>query len=244
MTPLPRRPILFLFFLCLLAPFAQARVFESLGRQGQGRYESLPGWTRAHASTWTFNGGRTDVEVWNVSLPLGQTLERLRADAARQGDVSAFFPGTAMAWGVAGGGGRVTRFICNEMESGRQTLVFRFSQTDEDFKRSRAGPADVRLPESIPVMPGARAEFVATGSEGATLAVFTVPGGETDARDFLARSLGQAGWTPALGAGTSPQDGLGFYIRGTSLCGFSAKMSRHDGACVVTVWHRRLNRGD
>jgi hypothetical protein len=251
MDPRPRirRPTigvrLAVLLLVIAGSAAQGRIFESLGRIGRASYESLPGWARAYSSAWVINGGRADVEVWSVSDTLGATLNRLREEAQRQGAIATFFPGSTMAWGVASGGGRVSRFLCNTMDSGRQTMVFRFSQTESAIRASAGGPKDMRLPEDIPAIPGAKAEFLAVGGEaGATLAVFTVPGSAPDARAFLGRALQQAGWTPALGQASSPDNGMGFYLRGSSLCGFTAKMSGHDGSCVVTVLHRRLKSGE
>lgn len=222
-----------------------ARIFESLGRTGQGSYAVLPGWSRTYESTWIINGAPAGVEIWSASESLDATLNRLREEARRQGDVASFFPGSTMAWGMTSGGGQVTRFLCNASDSGRQTLVFRFSQTEADFRRASGTVKDMTLPEDIPMVPGAKAEFIAAGGEaGSTLAVFTVPGSAADARTFLARALQQSGWTPALGPAASPDNGMGFYLRRSSLCGFTAKMSGHDGSCVVTVLHRRLKTGE
>ena len=234
---------------CLLllaaATLAHGRVFEFLGRSGGGSYDALPGWTRAYSETWTINGGRTDIEVWSASETLAATVDRLRSEAARRGDIAAFSPGDTLAWGVTEGGGRIVRFLCTAMESGRQTIVFRFSQTEADSRRSAAGRVDAKMPGDVPVPPGAKPEFVATSAEsGTTLGVFTVDSSPADARNFLANSLQQAGWTPAAGPPAAFLNGTVFYIRGASICGYAIKMSGQNGSCVVTVLHRRLASGE
>ncbi len=234
-----------LLILVIAGSAAHGRIFESLGRAGSGSYASFPGWSQTYASPWVINGSRTDVEVWSISDSLSATLSRLRAEAKRQGDIASFFPGASLAWGVSSGHGQMTRFLCNALDGNRQTLVFRFSQSESDIKRSSGGPGALALPEGIPVMAGAKPEFVATSDEsGTTLAIFTTPESAAQVRAFLDRALKQAGWLPALGPTAPPDSGLGFYLRGRSICGFTAKMSGHDGSCVVTVLHRRLKSGE
>lgn len=226
--------------------FSHGRIFESLGRIGRDSYETLPGWSRAYAAPFVLNGGRADVEVWSAPESLSAALARLRDEAKRQGGIAAFFPGTAMAWGLSTGGGRVSRILLAEMEGGRQTLVFRFSQTEAVFRQTAAGLRNAALPDNLPVYPGARAEFIAVNEQsGVTFAVFTVPGAAVaDARAYLARALEQAGWIPALGAAAAAYPGMGFYTRRNALCGWTAKLSGNGGDCVVTLLHRRLKTGE
>ncbi len=228
--------------LCLAAGPADARVFEHLGGSARGPYNAFPGWARAYTAPLVVNGARTGVEVWSAPEPLAAVLARLREEARRTGGIAAFFPGATQAWGVSAGQGRVDRLLCTAMDSGRQTLVFRFSLPESAFAQARLPPAV--LPEEVPLVPGAKPDFIAANEEsGTTLAVFTAPGTPADAAAFLGGALGQAGWAPALGAGSGQLGGMGFYLRRRSLCGFTAKMSGFDGSCVVTVLHRRLKTG-
>jgi hypothetical protein len=241
-----RRPLLIpvTLLLLFLGGAASARVFENLGRVAQPPAGSQPGWSLAYSARWTLNGSRAEVEVWSASEPLAAALDHLRAEASRQGDIAAFLPGSAMAWGAVGGHGRMARFLCKTSESGRQTLVFRFSQSEADFHRTVAGPAEGGLPDSLRAPPGARPVFTAANEDsGTTIAVFTADGTPGEACAFMAESLAGNGWSPALGK-TGSIGPMGFYLRRDALCGFSAKMSGHDGSCVVTVLHRRLKTGD
>jgi hypothetical protein len=231
-----------LLLAALLAGPASARVFESLGRGPFLREGALPGWSRAYSADWTLNGAPAGVEVWSASESLDAALARLRAEAARQGAVAVFLPGSEMAWGALAAGGRLTRFLCTTSESGRQTVVFLFSQTESDFLRSREDGAAARLPDGLTPPPGARPVFTAANRDsGTAFAVYASPGSAQEARAYMAASLSGAGWAPAAGrAEGSTGGGLDLYLRGNALCGFSAKMSGHDGSCVVTVIHRRL----
>jgi hypothetical protein len=239
-----------IFYVPLLAaavlvalPFtpAQARVFQSLGRAPYQPAGSHPAWTRAQASAWTFNGGHADVEVWSVEESVTAAVHRMREQARREGAIAVFLPGHDMAWGAVGHGGRMARILCTASESGRQTLVFVFSQTESDFRRSLAGPADRRLPGALPIPPGARLRFTAVNRDnGASFAVLTAGGSPAGITDYLASSLRNDGWTPA--AGTAGP--LAVFLRPGALCAFNAKLSGTDGSVTVTMVYRRLDAGD
>ena len=221
---------------------AHARVFERLGVSARGPYDVFPGWARAYEAPLIINGARFGLEVWSAAESLAAVLNRLREEDRRTGRLTAFFPGATQAWGFSAGQGRVDRLLCTAMDGGRQTLVFRFSQPESEFERVRLPAAG--LPGDLPVVPGSKPEFCAINEEsGTTLAVFTAPGTAAEASAFLGRSLEQAGWTSALGPGPNRLGQMGFYLRRNTLCGFTAKMSGQNGACVVTVLHRRLTTG-
>lgn len=235
-----KRTAVFLFSLLLLgASAAHGRIFESLGRSARGHFESFPNWSKAYASSWIINGGKTEVEVWSAAESLSGVVNRLREEAGRQGDLAAFFPGSELGWGLSAGHGRVTRYLFSAMESGRQTLVYRFSQSESEFMKAGREVPEAKWPEDVPVPPGARTEFFATGGEaGSVLAVCTVDADPGEMRTFLTRSLEQKGWTPVAGPGSQ-----GFYYRRSSVCQLTAKKAGHDGLCVVTVWYRQLSQG-
>ncbi len=231
--------------LAALAGPAQARVFESLGRASFQPGGDHPGWARAYAADWALNGAATKVEVWSASETLPAAIARMREEARRQGVIGVFLPGETLAWGAVSGGGRITRCLCTTSDSGRQTTVFLFSQADEDFRQTLGAPRPVALPDSIPAPPGATVLLSAANRDsGSTFAVFSAPGTAADSRQFLAGSLAAAGWKAAAGAGADPAGPMALYLKGAALCGFTAKMSGHDGSCVVTVMHRRLMAGD
>jgi hypothetical protein len=151
-----------------------------------------------------------------------------------------------MAWGAIAAGNRIARALCTTSESGRRTTVFLFWQSGANFRPAAPGPEAARLPDSIPEPPGAHPVFTAASAEsGSTIAIFSAPGAAEEIRAFMASSLAGSGWTSAAGPNAGFAAGsLGFYVRPGALCAVSAKMSRHNGSCVVTVLHRRLKEGE
>lgn len=224
--------------LLTLAATGQARVFDGAGR-APGYWATLPGWERAYAAPLLLNGAPADLEIWNAPERLHAALDRLRERATAAGEIAVFLPGPDMAWGVTAGGGRVHRVFATAMESGRQTLVFRFSQSESDF---RAAPRHPPLPDGIPAFPGASPAFQAVNrTSRTTFAVYTASAQPADVHAYYARALASRQWSPALGA--AEPAAMGFFLRQDALCGVAAKKARQTGLTVITVVHRRLSDG-
>lgn len=233
-------PATFLFALPLFA-----RVVMVSGVASYNPSAGRSGWGLAHAADWTLNGAPVQIEVWGVPAPPSVALNALRADVRREGGMAAFLPGSGMAWGAYSLDDRLVRCLVLETDNGRASLAFLFVQTEEAFRRGRSAPAGVALPDGVPLPPGTRLRFTAANQvSGTFFALAESARTPAETRQAMADALARAGWSPIAGTADGSAGPLAFYVRSGALCAFSVKLSGHDGACMVTLIHRRLGPGD
>jgi len=184
-------------------------VFRRAGGADHGAATAgRPGWTLAHRAALEINGGRGEMEVLGVTMPMADALETLRAVYAAQGGEAVVSAGTAAGWGVARVGGRVIRFLAIAPEGPRECVVFRLEQTDAEFERSMRG-TDTEEPA------GGRARRVVADAERGIEARTIESGADPEAAaGAIGRALAAEGWQPAIPGA----ERAGLYLRDGEAC--------------------------
>ena len=215
---------------------AAARVFRRIGGVDHGATTAgRPGWTRAYRTELEINGGRGEMEVLGVTLPLAAALDTLRATYEGLGGEAFFSSGDAVGWGVARIGDRIVRVLAIAVEGPRECLVFRFEQPRDQFERSmREAPGAA----AAIAVPGARARRTVVDAENAlTTETVETNAGPAETAAAIERALLAEGWLPALPGAP----GAGLFLRGPEV--IAVRVAGNDapgGGARATILRKRM----
>jgi len=248
LKPAPRRILCWAAALLVAGTVVpvSARVFVRRGYADRGYVapEQL-GWTAAYTTVVQLNGGSGQVEILESRADLDRTLGLMRDAYRRMGARCFIYPGDLAAWGLVFVQGRVIRFLAFAPLSGRQTLLLRLDQSEDDFLTSLHPPTDHAL-EDLPGYPGLR-PVQCTVDEGTrtALQVAEVDAPPDEVHFRYAESMAAAGWTPALPLPSQQRDPSRFtlYLKGTELCLVSVRAGGGPRQAVLTLIRKRSADG-
>lgn len=221
------------------ASSADARVFRLLPRWHGGASAGQPGWNLAYRASLEINGGPGDLEVLGSGFDARETLRLLERNYRALGARVMVAGGDLLGWGLAAREGYVTRFLV--VPSGRtaECVVYRLTQTVEEFRQSLAPPDRHRVGE-IPVLPGSRPQWSLRNETASSAVELSTATGWTPAAAVsrLAAALASEGWTtpvPLAEDGNAPLARL--YVRGRDLAVIQATPGP-EGIHVIRLYKR------
>lgn len=239
MTPRPgnaamrrRPPVTILLVLLLLPVGLQARVFQSLGSAAQSgeALAARAGWERAYQARMEVNGADAVVQVFSVPRGQSETVRDIRAYHEATGNPLEGREGDILAWYVAREGGYAVRYLLQQGQTDRHTLVTRIVMSESDFNASlRQKPTRHRL-DRIPAPAGAEPLLHQKEAASETeVEISRAPGTADAALNELAGRLESNGWQKAL-PGQAP---MWLFRKGGSIAMISAQPDPA-GGCIVT----------
>jgi hypothetical protein len=228
-----RRPRIAAVLAVLLLPCGlHARVFQSLGSAAQNgeALAARAGWERAYQARMEVNGADAVVQVFSV--PRGQTeaIRDIRAYHEATGNSLEGRAGDILAWYVAREGGYAVRYLLQDGQTDRHTLVTRIVMSESDFNTSlQQKPTRHRL-DRIAAPAGAEPLLHQKEAESETeVEISRCPGTPDAVLQELTSRLEANGWQKAL-PGRAP---MWLFRKGGSIAMISAQPDP-SGGCIVT----------
>ena len=230
------RALPLLLALVAAAPWAQARVFRSLGPAAETgeALQRRAGWDLAFQTRMDIDGARSTVQVFQSTQGIDGAEKEIRGYYAHLGAPVEGRSGRALAWLVAKEGDFAVQYLIDAGETGRQALITRIATPESDFNEAlRHAPARHRLdtlPEPGNATPLLHQREVETGFQ------VEVSRGNSDPDATLAdleRRLGENGWQKAL---PGPA-GMCIFQKGRDIAVISVKADPQ-GGCLITRAHK------